>query len=277
MGLALAQRGFGSMMPPPGVELDWSHPLARGLIANFLGARMWLTYLKNYAYPITPGGTFNNTTLLEYDDSLHFPAGASNGCITAVSANFDLPGHTGCLAIRGALLATGQPNYTGLVCKYLDISNAAAYALDLGAVGANNTIRGYIWSGAALMAVTGGANIWKAGEIHTWILNWDGSYVNVYQDGIAVNTAAAQTADAEAVVGAQGLVIGAQRQWGVGGLTNFANLRCYGVWLYQRHLSLGEIRQLCDEPYALYSQPARRNWSLPGAAMTARSFAVMVG
>jgi len=234
---------WGSVKPPPTAEVDWAHPLTRGLIRCWLfneGAGLRIRDLATddpttaqtpaaFSWTVGPGGPAirGDGTINSRFQGTRVPVFANGGATFAARVRVDVLD----LAERFITFSTAQPMMLG------------PHNVD------NNRVRFGVTTSGGNATTTSPIGSLVVGEWATWVGTWDSTTLRIYKDGTETSTAASPSGALDPIPSAF-YVLGR----GVG-TDESPECACEWAMAWDRALSAAEVRRLHLGPYAMIRSP----------------------
>lgn len=230
--------------PGPDARVDWSHPLAAGLVLCCPEPG----YDLAYGVPITPTNNPGHTST-PVGPGRTFTSGSSTYFAVPAAVQLQIGGSSAPCTVAAFHRRTADPGSgAGYSIVARDVSGTRCYTLDLfNNVAVADTIRFYINGGAAAIATTP----WPA--TNEWahaVGTWNGSNVTeIWVNGVrgATTTAAATPGSSTSV----GWRIGARQFVGA---EDYLTGEIGPVHIWRRALSANEIAQLYADPFCMLTR-----------------------
>lgn len=251
-----------SSKPPISSQIDWGHPLSKGLVGCVLmneGSGNILKDLVDKKNFISSGGVL--PVVGKKGNGFNYP---NTNCISTKSIN-PVPA-----TLRSSIFVIAKPYNNNTtrkrVIRLWNITSGSLHVIDFSDGSASIRIFGSIQYGAGLFESTTDTVNYSANTDYILTSVWDNDgYLKLYRDGKLVNTSTnSRTSLLNSI---DSSTIGVNT---AGGGNNFSGI-IYTVYYYNRALSPSEIQQLYQDPYCFIKPPTI--WSnFSTAVATARRF-----
>lgn len=247
--------------PPPGVQVNWSHPLANRLIFATICSYKTGGPVDLIGKQVGPAGVWslqNSAMAIQRGLGYNFRSNSSFAHDTR------LDGNNGVLSIavfcRNIGGAGDNSSFPGLVANttYVSESNNQGYGLSR-----RNSNEGYFYAftlfnnnAQSSYQLNSTTPSFTAGDEHFVVGTCDGTTMRIYINGLQENS----KAFSGLAINSGGFVIGS-----VTGGSNALDYGVYAAFIWYRCLSPGEVQQMYFNPYSIIYRPARRMMSQPVA------------
>ena len=234
--------------PPLGTQLDYSHPLTKGLV----GCWLMNEGSGNRIHDISGNG--NNGTLINGPvwkpgrDGASISFDGNNDYVNCGNSINPISAFTIMMQLSTADFPQGGGNIRGALCKGTDgTAESIFFSLNYGV---------FSWK-VRIGSVTYSISFPKFNQLNKFyhvVGTYTGAKVQGYQDGILVNEGAASGYAGSTLPVYIGTMFTSIYRWS--GLISDARI-------YNRALSAQEVGSLYENPYACFQKPAKRYYFLP--------------
>jgi hypothetical protein len=240
--------------PGPGSEIDWGHPLSRGLVGCWLfneGAGKLSSNL------VGMGRATFNAGVLWKNGGIYFPGTSVDWVTCSDRADYDLTTQ-GTLMCRAKPLGSYPNGFRGLISRATGgVAGTIQYNLDWYGIDPARTLRGIASDGTTLY--TSEASYDFAGACRQTAFAWSPGARAIYADGKRLSSAGSTPAAKSISVSPN---IG--RSFSSGSYSWYGDIDTAAI--YARAITPDDIRWLAAEPYAMirYAGPPRRYFTVTG-------------